>query len=54
LKKAYEEKGKIAVTKPAATPTTAVTARPQNRYVLVLVDGNNYIVSFIKASQIAS
>ncbi|CAG5140133.1 uncharacterized protein ALTATR162_LOCUS643 [Alternaria atra] len=43
LKKAYEEKGKIAITKPAATSITAVTARPQNRYVLVLVDGNNYI-----------
>jgi hypothetical protein len=51
LKKAYEEKGTRAVTKPAAVATPAypapAAAKPRNPYVLVLIDGNDYIVSII-------
>ncbi|RYN41530.1 hypothetical protein AA0112_g2417 [Alternaria arborescens] len=45
LKKAYEEKGRSNVVKPAAAGASTVTAaiKPQNPYVLVLIDGNNYI-----------
>ncbi|KAG9187340.1 hypothetical protein G6011_05211 [Alternaria panax] len=43
LKKAYAESSKRVTTKPAVTPTTAATTKPQNSHVLVLIDGNNYI-----------
>jgi hypothetical protein len=50
LKKAYEEKGttNAHVAKAVATPvvpTVTASKPPRNPYVLVLVDGNNYIVS---------
>ncbi|KAL1801577.1 hypothetical protein ACET3X_001919 [Alternaria dauci] len=45
LKKAYVKEGKNATVTPAATGASTVIAatRPQNPYVLVLIDGNNYI-----------
>ncbi|KAF1944840.1 hypothetical protein EJ02DRAFT_370931 [Clathrospora elynae] len=45
LKKAYEEKGTKSVAKAVATPTVPVanTAKPRHAYVLVLVDGNDYV-----------
>jgi hypothetical protein len=47
LKRAYEEKITNAIAKPVAIATSVVAAakRPLDSYVLVLVDGNDYIVS---------
>jgi hypothetical protein len=49
LKKAYDEKGSTAshVAKAIVTPAipALASAKPRNPYVLVLVDGNDYIVS---------
>jgi hypothetical protein len=48
LKKAFDAKGSKAVpkaTRQAAVATTKAVEAPRNPYVLVLIDGNGYIVS---------
>jgi hypothetical protein len=50
VKKAYEDKKTSALAKPVAVATPAnpaAAAKPRNPYVLVLIDGNDYIVSVV-------
>lgn len=48
LKKAYEDMVTNTISKPftVGTPTVTAAKKPIDSYVLVLVDGNEYIVSF--------
>ncbi|KAI4607994.1 hypothetical protein J4E80_009391 [Alternaria sp. BMP 0032] len=49
LKRAYEQKGKSTIAAPPGIPIPTIAAATTARipYVLVLIDGNNYIVSII-------